>query len=246
MLLNYLYAGWIPHVNYKIKSWWARLPPVRCEMGGTLSRGSLPHQGKRVSDGPARTRDFNALRTMRSTPVEASHFGIEGALSAAPDRTRATPHAVCSKPTYRGCYEQKLRDRRVSCRRLPGADSGTAAAVEGGTASFVVNTTVPGISVKGKSTALEAHAVVERVPDGLHLEKVEASIAVTSILTGMAIRDEHMRRYIFTTADGKTPDLKFETDRRLAPCRPGEAMSSPARYPAHLRFAAWRGPFRCR
>ncbi len=30
-----------------------------------------------------------------------------------------------------------------------GADSGTAAAVEGGTASFVVNTTVPGISVKG-------------------------------------------------------------------------------------------------
>ena len=56
-----------------------------------------------------------------------------------------------------------------------GADSGTAAAVEGGTASFVVNTTVPGISVKGKSTALEAHAVVQRVPDGLHLEKVEAS-----------------------------------------------------------------------
>ena len=97
-----------------------------------------------------------------------------------------------------------------------GADSRTAAAVEGGTASFVVNTTVPGISVKGKSTALEAHAVVQRTPEGLQLEKVEASLAVTSIRTGMAIRDEHMRRYIFTTADGKAPDLKFETER--APC----------------------------
>jgi polyisoprenoid-binding protein YceI len=97
-----------------------------------------------------------------------------------------------------------------------GADSGTAAAVEDGTASFVVNTTVPGISVKGKSSALEAHALVQRVPEGLRLEKVEASIAVASIRTGMALRDEHMRRYIFTTADGKTPDLRFEND--AAPC----------------------------
>ena len=66
------------------------------------------------------------------------------------------------------------------------ANNPTTAAVEGGTATFAVNTTVPGISVKGKSTALEAHAVVQRVPDGLHLENVEASIPVKSILTGMA------------------------------------------------------------
>jgi polyisoprenoid-binding protein YceI len=93
---------------------------------------------------------------------------------------------------------------------LGAANNSTTAAVEGGAASFVVNTTVPGISVKGKSTALQAHAVVEGVADGLHLENMEASIPVKSLLTGMAIRDEHMRRYIFTTADGKTPDLRFE------------------------------------
>jgi polyisoprenoid-binding protein YceI len=82
--------------------------------------------------------------------------------------------------------------------------------VEGGSATFVVNTTVPGISVKGKSTALQAHAVVEREGSSLRLDKVEATMPVKSILTGMALRDEHMRRYIFTTSDGKTPDLRFE------------------------------------
>src|SRR5258708_2087340 len=101
------------------------------------------------------------------------------------------------------------------------ANNGTTAAVEGGAASFVVNTTVPGISVKGKSTALEARAVVERGADGLHLENVQASIPVKSLLTGMAIRDEHMRRYIFTTADGKTPDLRFEAAEAVCVAQAG-------------------------
>jgi polyisoprenoid-binding protein YceI len=77
-------------------------------------------------------------------------------------------------------------------------------------ASFVVNTTVPGISVKGKSAALQAHAIVQRGPEGLRLVNVEATVPVKSIQTGMSVRDEHMRNYIFTTADGKTPDLRFE------------------------------------
>lgn len=33
---------------------------------------------------------------------------------------------------------------------------------------------------------------------------------VKSILTGMSIRDEHMRRYIFTLDGNQTPDLRFE------------------------------------
>jgi polyisoprenoid-binding protein YceI len=98
------------------------------------------------------------------------------------------------------------------------AENGATAAVEGGTASFVVNTTVPGLSVKGKSTALGAHAVVQHQGTGLRLEKLEASVAVHSIVTGMAIRDEHMRRYIFTTAEGATPDLHFEAP--AADCSP--------------------------
>jgi polyisoprenoid-binding protein YceI len=82
--------------------------------------------------------------------------------------------------------------------------------VEGGSATFIVNTTVPGICVKGKSSALQAHAVVERDGGNLRVDKIEATIAVKSIATGMALRDEHMRRYIFTTSDGKMPDLRFE------------------------------------
>src|SRR6266567_7453906 len=92
---------------------------------------------------------------------------------------------------------------------LPLAAFGEDVTAAGGTASFVVNTTVPGISVKGKSTALQAHATVRRGPEGLHVENVEATVPVKSILTGMAIRDEHMRRYIFTASDGTTPDLHF-------------------------------------
>ena len=89
------------------------------------------------------------------------------------------------------------------------ADNGATAAVQGGAASFVVNTTVPGVSVKGKSAALEARAVVQHQGESLRLENVEATVPVKSILTGMAIRDEHMRRYIFTASDGTTPDLHF-------------------------------------
>jgi polyisoprenoid-binding protein YceI len=61
---------------------------------------------------------------------------------------------------------------------------------------------------------------VQHNPDGLRIEQVEATIPVKSILTGMSIRDEHMRRYIFTTGDGNTPDLRFEAE--------GAACGAPA------------------
>jgi len=123
------------------------------------------------------------------------------------------------------------------------ANSGTAAAVEGGAASFVVNTTVPGISVKGKSTALEARAVVERVPDGLRLEKVEASIPVKSLDTGMAMRDEHMRRYIFTTADGKTPDLRFEAAEAACAAHSGRGSEFSCQVSGSLAIRGVSRPF---
>ena len=91
-------------------------------------------------------------------------------------------------------------------------------AVEGGTASFLVNTTVPGISVKGKSTALQAQATFQRAADGLRVENIRASLPVNSIATGMSLRDEHMRRYIFTTSAGQAPDLRF--DAAGADCTP--------------------------
>jgi polyisoprenoid-binding protein YceI len=85
--------------------------------------------------------------------------------------------------------------------------------VESGTATFEAVTNMPGIEVKGKSNSLSAH--VEVVQDGgrLALQRIEASLPVKSLVTGMKVRDEHMRKYIFTAADGQEPDLRFEADQ---------------------------------
>ena len=85
-------------------------------------------------------------------------------------------------------------------------------AVQGGIATFAVNTNIPAVSVKGRSAALVAHVLLRRVPAGLQLERVEARLPVNSLATGMGVRDEHMRKYIFTTGDGQLPDLHFAGD----------------------------------
>ena len=82
--------------------------------------------------------------------------------------------------------------------------------VDGGTATFVSPTNVSAISVKGKSTSLHAEATVRHTSDGLQIERVDATLPVKSLMTGMGLRDEHMRKYVFTTADGKTPDIHFQ------------------------------------
>jgi polyisoprenoid-binding protein YceI len=83
-------------------------------------------------------------------------------------------------------------------------------AVQGGVATFVANTNVPAISVKGKSGALQARVSLRRSAGGLQLAHIAAVVPVKTLATGMGVRDEHMRKYIFTTADGQTPDLRFE------------------------------------
>jgi polyisoprenoid-binding protein YceI len=88
-------------------------------------------------------------------------------------------------------------------------ESGTIA-VQGGTAVFVANTNVAAISIKGKSTALVAKLSLRRVADGLQLEHIDARLPVQTLVTGMGLRDSHMRKYVFTTADGQVPDLHFE------------------------------------
>jgi polyisoprenoid-binding protein YceI len=88
----------------------------------------------------------------------------------------------------------------------------TPAAVESGTAAFIATTNVSAINIKGKSTALQAHVQIRRNSEGMQLQNIEATVPVKTLLTGMGVRDDHMRKYIFTTADGKTPDLRFEAE----------------------------------
>ncbi|HVD91315.1 MAG TPA: YceI family protein [Vicinamibacterales bacterium] len=85
----------------------------------------------------------------------------------------------------------------------------TPVEVRGGTASFDVDTNIPALSVHGKSTALEARVRVRQGANGPELEQIEATMPVKTLVTGMGLRDEHMRKYIFTTEDGQTPDVKF-------------------------------------
>jgi polyisoprenoid-binding protein YceI len=85
-----------------------------------------------------------------------------------------------------------------------------AMAMEHGTATFVVTTNVPGLSVKGKSEALRARVLMHREPQGVTLEHVEAWLPVKTLTTGIALRDQHMRQDIFTASGADIPDLHFE------------------------------------
>jgi polyisoprenoid-binding protein YceI len=85
-------------------------------------------------------------------------------------------------------------------------------AVQGGTAEFLAKTNMPAVSVKGKSGSLQAKVSLQPDGSGMRLEKVEAWLEVKSLVTGMNVRDEHMRRYIFTTQNGETPDVRFASE----------------------------------
>lgn len=95
--------------------------------------------------------------------------------------------------------------------------------VSGGTVKFAVATNVPAVSVHGESEALKGRVRVRQSPSGAALEELEAIVPVLSLKTGMSLRDEHMRKQIFTTAAGQVPDLRFVSRRgACAPAAPGQ------------------------
>ena len=102
---------------------------------------------------------------------------------------------------------------------LSGADKPTEIVeIEAGSASFEASTNMPGVEVKGASNAIAGHAVLSREAGGLVLEQVRVTLPVKSLSTGMKVRDEHMRKYIFTAADGHVPDLEFAAGKTA--CQP--------------------------
>jgi polyisoprenoid-binding protein YceI len=107
-----------------------------------------------------------------------------------------------------------------------GADAWSPVEVRGGTASFDAATNVSAINVHGKSTELDARASVLEGPAGISLDRVEATLPVKSLATGMGVRDEHMRKLIFTNPDGTVPDVKFVSHD--ATCAPSGAKGQAA------------------
>jgi polyisoprenoid-binding protein YceI len=91
-------------------------------------------------------------------------------------------------------------------------DSGTPVIVRGGTAAFDAATNLSAIRIHGKSAGLTGRAHVKANNGTIVIEDLEASIPVNTLDTGMGLRDSHMRKYVFTTDDGKTPDLRFTAD----------------------------------
>jgi polyisoprenoid-binding protein YceI len=101
----------------------------------------------------------------------------------------------------------------TTCAAAEGRD---ASAVEiKGSATFESPTTVPVISIHGKSTAVEGRARIRHDGDNLVVEQLEAVLPIRTLSTGLGLRDEHMRKQVFTTPDGALPDVRFVSDRAV-------------------------------
>jgi len=86
-----------------------------------------------------------------------------------------------------------------------------------GTARFDASTNLPAIRIHGKSEGLEGRARIRKNADGLVIERLEATLPVRTLKTGMELRDEHMRKYVFTTPDGRLRDVRFVAERATCP-----------------------------
>jgi len=129
----------------------------------------------------------------------------------------------------------------TSPARAQNTSDATTIEVRGGTASFDVGTNVPALSVHGKSTALEARGRVRSTPRGPQLEQIEATVAVNTLATGMGLRDSHMRKYVFTTPDGQTPDVKFVA--KTASCEKTGGNQSTCQVAGDLSIRGTARPF---
>ena len=113
-----------------------------------------------------------------------------------------------------------------------------------GTIAFEAVTNVPGIEVKGKSNALSARAEVFQNGADLVVRRVEASLQVSTLTTGMKVRDEHMRKYIFTTPDGQLPALSFTAGQ--AGCGNSGAREYSCEIPGYLTIRGVSRPLTIR
>lgn len=119
-------------------------------------------------------------------------------------------------------------------------DDNTIVEVRGGTAAFDAATNISAIRIHGKSEALAGRARIRPRADGIAIERLEAQVPVKTLNTGMGLRDEHMRKYVFTTVDGKLPDLHFAADN--ADCSGSESHST-CRLSGQLEIRGTSRPF---
>lgn len=86
-----------------------------------------------------------------------------------------------------------------------------------GEARFEVRTSIPAVTVHGRTSALVSTFDFEAARDAFLFAELRAVVVTKTVSTGMALRDRHMRRDIFQTADGQRPDLEFLAPRVRCP-----------------------------
>ena len=86
-----------------------------------------------------------------------------------------------------------------------------------GTVTFEVATNVFSTTVRGASNAITGGTRLRDNGSGLRLEQLEAVVPVGTLKTGIKLRDEHMRKYVFETSDGQVPDVRFSADTAECP-----------------------------
>jgi len=89
-------------------------------------------------------------------------------------------------------------------------DPAETIAIHGGKATFAVSTNTLGINVRGTSGSLDGRVEMHRVASGLVLDRLDVRLPVKTLTTGMSLRDEHMRKLVFTKPGGDAPDLRFD------------------------------------
>ena len=136
-------------------------------------------------------------------------------------------------------------DTSAAAQSIHGPVGDKAAVVEvlGGTATFDAGTNISAINVHGKSTNLGGRAQILRAGDAITIEQMEAKLPVKTITTGMGLRDEHMRKYVFTAGDGQTPDLTFTADKADCSSAPGGGGESICQVSGQLAIRGTQRPF---
>lgn len=84
-----------------------------------------------------------------------------------------------------------------------------------GEAEFKARSNLSALEIKGSSKSSTGTVKVSENGRGIALEALKINIPVASLQTGIGIRDRHMREKIFTTEDGKIPDVSFESAKSV-------------------------------
>ncbi|MGQ0506347.1 MAG: YceI family protein [Myxococcaceae bacterium] len=98
--------------------------------------------------------------------------------------------------------------------------------VTAGLVRFTATSNVKALSIHGESTTVVGGVELAQVPGAIVLKQLRASVAVESLVTGMAVRDRHMQERVFKTAQGQLPSITFESDGAQCPVSGNRAICS--------------------